>query len=217
MKSSVKNRFSTAGFDESVEDLVDEAKMVHLSECESSERCLQCRELDAVDAKVIGRISLARTEYREKVESFDTSDNVLCIYCGAVWDQRDHLLPRNWSGDALRPLVPTVPACAECNRTISDFPSPIVSERAMLVAQRLRWKFRVELRIPDRTAEEFSEFGDSMRKSLMARQYGRHLLRTRLHVLDLGGLPEVPEQWVSKLATGDYAELAPFRRQRLRD
>jgi hypothetical protein len=175
----------------------------HQSDCDGSERCLVCRYL-ARD-EIPGRLGLASFEYRTKVAIFDPrQDGILCIYCGSLSEHRDHLLPRGWTGEGIRRVVPTVPACADCNKYISDFPEPLIVARAHVVADKLRKKMGKLLFARDRSEEEFAEFGEKMRQTLMAAQFRRQANRVRLHVLDLGGLPEVPKPMIQQLTEGNY-------------
>jgi len=74
-----------------------------------------------------------------------------CIYCGEVAEEADHLVPKPISGTLVRRWVPTVPSCQSCNRTLRDFPVPIVAARAAHVALQLRRRHKV------RTVEELEQ------------------------------------------------------------
>jgi hypothetical protein len=178
----------------------------HAQDCDGSERCRTCRDLH--DDRLPNRLAYARLEYSQKALRLvrDTYGEI-CIYCGGSADQRDHLLPRGWTGEGVRKLVPTVPACGNCNGTINDHPSPVIAERSGYVAGRIRIKHARQLRINDRTESELEEFGEHMGSRLRAAQNKRQVLRARLIVLDLGGLPEVPESWLCLLAEGEYSGL----------
>ncbi len=174
----------------------------HMSNCSFGDQCQSCRIM--MEDNFINRIQLARNEYIEKIEPLQYLDGLLCVYCGAHSEQRDHLLPRNWTGDALRPLVPTVPSCRFCNSSISDFSEPFIASRAKLVAQRIRLRFKKVLDYPMRSELELAEFGRSLRLNLQARQLERIELHAKLKVLDLGGIPELPENWIEWLTIGNY-------------
>lgn len=76
------------------------------------------------------RLRLACLEYEQKFCSLPKIvQDCLCIYCGDLPSDRDHLLPKTWTGTAVRKHVPTVPACRSCNGILSDFPSPIIANR----------------------------------------------------------------------------------------
>lgn len=182
----------------------------HMRECDGSERCLQCRRYD--NSEVPDRLGLASFEYRTKVAMHDVrQDGVLCVYCGGLAEQRDHLLPRSWTGDGVRRVVPTVPSCSDCNRRLSDYPEPVIAARAHLLAERIQRKHGKSLAIPDREEEYFLEFGEKMRQTQMARQFERQIVRARLIVLQLGGLPEVPTALLPVLTDGKYDEFLRLR------
>src|SRR5262245_390081 len=92
----------------------------------------------------------------------------LCIYCGCIATERDHLHARslrlargqkrlNRRGYAHRSLThakqshydETVSACTDCNRALKDFPNPNIRERAAFLTvlwrdrqldpERLKW------------------------------------------------------------------------------
>lgn len=183
-----------------------EFELVHKHEFVSDSGCEICVELR--DLNFRSRVQQAQAEYSLKVGRLNPSLKELCIYCGAPANQLDHLLPLPWTGKAVRSLVPTVPACGNCNRTINDFPNPSIMERSMLVAASLRKKHAKNLRIADRSEDEFEEFEGLLQKSLRARQFERQYLRSRLSVLECGGLPEVDARTVEALLKGQYEALS---------
>ena len=177
----------------------------HKLGCDLGSRCVTCIELSDVDLR--SRIGIARMEYIVKVQKLDPSLSGLCVYCGSFAEQRDHLLPLPWSGKAVRSMVPTVPSCGHCNRTISDFSSPLIIERSFLVATRIRKKFRRELRIVDKAENNLLEYGIGLQTNLRARQFERQRLRARLSILDCGGLPEVPASIQNLLLEAEYVKV----------
>lgn len=58
-----------------------------------------------------------------------------CVYCGMVATQRDHLRPLSLS-PARTSDGRLVPACAECNLKLSNFPKDTVAERALCLLER---------------------------------------------------------------------------------
>ena len=177
-------------------------------ECGSDSKCEICLELR--DPNFRSRVQQAQAEYSSKVGCLNPSLKKLCVYCGALANQLDHLLPLPWTGKAVRSLVPTVPACGNCNRTINDFPNPSIMERSMLVAASLRKKHAKNLRIADRSEDEFQEFEGLLQMSLRARQFERQYLRSRLSVLDCGGLPEIDARTVEALLEGQYEVVSSY-------
>lgn len=97
----------------------------------------------------------------------------ICVYCGELADTVDHLLPRQWSGDADRKRVPVVPACQECNSTLGAVFLPDVQDRRALVHAKYRQKYKKALTMLYRTEEGLDEFGPSLRH-LIERMQAQH-------------------------------------------
>jgi hypothetical protein len=55
-----------------------------------------------------------------------------------------------------------------------------------------------------RSERELAEFGRSLRLNLEARQHERIELHAKLVVLDLGGVPELPDSYIEWLTIGNY-------------
>lgn len=87
----------------------------------------------------------------------------VCVYCGRRASSRDHLLPRNWSGDARRRFVVTVPACGTCNSLLGDVLTWSITERRAIAHARARKRFAKLLRTVDREEWELEEFGPGLR------------------------------------------------------
>lgn len=87
----------------------------------------------------------------------------VCIYCGRSGYQKDHLLPRRWTGDVKRHFTVTVPSCGTCNSTLSDTLTWSITERRAICHARLRRKYAKCLRSKDFTPAEMDEFGDGLR------------------------------------------------------
>lgn len=104
----------------------------------------------------------------------------VCVYCGAIGDQMDHLLPRSLTGDTLRRLVPVVPSCQECNVTLSDAYIPDVADRRDYVHRRYRIKYRRRLRMLVRTEEGLSEMGPTLRSHVSRMQQEHEAIQRRL-------------------------------------
>jgi hypothetical protein len=182
-------------------DLI-EYRNEHMQNCDLGDRCQSCRMM--LEEEFIGRIQQARNEYQEKILPLRYLCDLLCVYCGGHSKEKDHLLPSNWTGEAVRKLVPTVPSCRFCNQTIKDFSNPIISARSNLIAKRIRTKYRKQLNMPMRNEFELAEFGYRLRLNLEARQNERVELHAKLKVLDFGGVPELPASYVDWLTVGNY-------------
>jgi hypothetical protein len=87
----------------------------------------------------------------------------VCVYCGRSAATRDHLLPRNWSGETKRHFVVTVPACGTCNNLLNDTLTWSITERRALCHQRLRRKFAKVLKTMDHTPAMLDEYGPTLR------------------------------------------------------
>ena len=86
----------------------------------------------------------------------------ICIYCGRHGQQRDHLLPRNWTGDLRRRYVVTVPSCGTCNSLLGDTLTWSITERRAVAHARIRRKFAKALRTKDFCRYELAEFGPTL-------------------------------------------------------
>lgn len=160
----------------------------------SDPQCSTCSDVRLFESA--GRLRLAKAEHRLKVESLRLAvRESLCIYCGDVPTDRDHLLPRPWTNDAIRRHVPTVAACRSCNGILSAFPTPVITARCEFIAVRLRRRWSKFL---SHTADATGLTGN-LRKQIEANNYRREVLKGRLAVLDLGGVPEIPGAWQDKL------------------
>lgn len=104
----------------------------------------------------------------------------ICVYCGELGDQMDHLLPRHFTGDALRKIVPVVPSCGECNSTLLDAYLPDVEARRELVHRRYRIKYRRRLTMLVRTEDGLAEMGPTLRAHVQRMQAQHEAILRRL-------------------------------------
>jgi hypothetical protein len=80
-----------------------------------------------------------------------------CVYCGFPAEHRDHTIPCAWTG--VRTFaVKTVPACTECNLTLSDVPLFTIEDRRWHIIQRLRK--RIVRYVRQRKYERAAELSD---------------------------------------------------------
>lgn len=91
----------------------------------------------------------------------------VCIYCGRPGYTKDHLLPRNWTGESQRHYVVTVPACGTCNSLLRDTLTWSITERRALAHERIRRHYRKVFRVVHRTPEELKEYGHSLRATII--------------------------------------------------
>lgn len=89
------------------------------------------------------------------------------IYCGRPGFTRDHLLPRNWTGEARRHFVVTVPACRTCNTLLRDTLTWSITERRALAHERIRRHYAKVFRVIDRTPEELKDYGPNIRAAIV--------------------------------------------------
>lgn len=177
------------------------ALLDHAEQCETGWRnCVDCRLMR--DIPTLGAIETAAVS-RASVADWINAHPWVCIYCGDDRDALDHLVPKPWTGKVARAFVPTVPACTDCNSRLGAALLFTVTERAELVATKLRRKWARKLERPDLTGSEIDEFQGMLKQSVLADQAARGGVRRRLAVLDAGGAPSVPD-WML-LALGGAA------------
>ena len=104
----------------------------------------------------------------------------VCIYCGDPAGGVDHLLPEPMTGRAMRAQVAVVPACADCNGRINDFPNPNVSERRRKAQLSIEKGVRLLLLGSDKSPEELDELGYALRTVAEKNMTRRVRVRDRL-------------------------------------
>ena len=104
----------------------------------------------------------------------------VCIYCGCPGWQKDHLMPRPWTGDAERRHVLTVPACGECNGMIGDAPIFTITERRARAHTSIRRKYRRILEMPEWPVQERARLGHTLRQSIEKGVKQRAMVHARL-------------------------------------
>lgn len=88
----------------------------------------------------------------------------VCIYCGRHGWTKDHLFPRNWTGNIRRNFTALVPSCATCNSLISDALTWSITERRALCHERLRRKYAKVLRYIIYSDDQLDEFDPPLRQ-----------------------------------------------------
>ena len=104
----------------------------------------------------------------------------ICVYCGVISGTQDHLLPRTWTGDAVRHNVLVVPACGECNSCISDRYAPSITARRRLAHDAIRRRKKRILSIPDWEADEVAKLGHTLRSTIEKGLHEKRLTAARL-------------------------------------
>lgn len=95
-------------------------------------------------------------------------DKNTCVYCGMPGDNRDHVLPKNFTGAAQRRFTPTVPSCQECNNLLGATVHESIEARRIYVHQKLYRKYKNVLSAPEWSEEEINSLGYTLRSSVRA-------------------------------------------------
>ena len=103
-----------------------------------------------------------------------------CVYCGELASTRDHLLPRNFTGNADRLRVPVVPACNECNSTLNQVHIPDVMERREYLQNKYRTKYKSFLKVIWYGEVDLLEFGPQLRYMILKRMSQHITVMARL-------------------------------------
>lgn len=161
----------------------------HIKQCKlGSTNCNDC--LISRSSEMRSLLEVARFE-RNQLELVIDEFGDLCVYCGDFASQLDHLLPRTWTGNETRKFVPTVPACADCNRRLSDHHAPTIKERCDLVYFKLCRKWCAKVNKPEASLKGVE---GSLLVSLEARRFEKETIRRRLLILDAGGISQVSKE-----------------------
>lgn len=104
----------------------------------------------------------------------------VCIYCGMPGEQRDHLLPRPVTGEALRRYVLVVPSCGECNNFINDFPEAHVGKRRERAQKAIAKRNKNLLDRPHKTAADMRDLGPHLRSVALKNNNRAKAIRLRL-------------------------------------
>ena len=107
-------------------------------------------------------------------------DATECVYCGETATEADHLLPKPYTGEALRSVVPTVPSCRECNCTLGDRFLPDVADRREWLHKRYRTKYKKRLKTVMLGELDLAELGPQLRAALVAQMDEHERLMRRL-------------------------------------
>jgi hypothetical protein len=110
-----------------------------------------------------------------------------CIYCGNKNQiERDHIIPKSWSYNYSflnTDSNPLVPACKECNKTLSNVPKHTAEDRADYLIIQYEKKWKKVLNLPDWTSSEIEELGPSLQKSLRKSLREKEMKKLRLENL----------------------------------
>ena|SRR6266568_1956047 len=111
-------------------------------------------------------------------------DDELCIYCGDIAAEWDHVPPKKWLRlFALHNTYLTinhvkVAACKDCNSALGGQPLFTIQERRAYIRARLWRKFARLLAMPGWKDGELEELGPSLRRHIAAKlQQKAHVIR----------------------------------------
>jgi len=99
-------------------------------------------------------------------------DRFRCFYCGQIGGTIDHQPPLSVIGSLLTSGMAfdcvRVPCCHSCNSHLGTFPSITLSERFEELKNRLRTKYRRELRLQGQwTIDEIMELGPTLQQMVL--------------------------------------------------
>ena len=81
-----------------------------------------------------------------------------CMYCGERADNVEHVFPKTYFGEQTQKVW----ACSECNGLAGAKIFDSILEKRSYIQERLRWRYRGFLEMPDWCQEEMDELGPSM-------------------------------------------------------
>jgi hypothetical protein len=107
------------------------------------------------------------------LELVDPSDKWFCFYCGQEAGTKDHQPPITKIDTLITKGKPfeavLIPACLECNSILSDLTTLTVCERTELVKNKLRNKYKKQLRSYALwTEEDIKELGPGLKPMVIA-------------------------------------------------
>ena len=107
-----------------------------------------------------------------------------CHYCGAPANTKDHIVPisylRNSRPKSCSSIGDTVDCCSECNSLLGAKALFSIQERANEIAECLTRRYSKELKAPYWSPEELDELGETLRKSIEAKQFLRNEILERV-------------------------------------
>lgn len=105
---------------------------------------------------------------------YHRENSLTCFYCGEMATSKDHMLPQVYgdgSGD-------TVPACRECNSTLSCIAPESIEERFKHLYRKYVSKYKLDKPIPEWDDDELEELGHSLRSAVQKK------IRTRQRAVE---------------------------------
>lgn len=114
-------------------------------------------------------------------------DNLLCMYCGASAECREHVVPVSYLSFARsynEKLVWLVPACNNCNSLAGPFIAFSIPEKAKYVMSRFKLKYKKILNYPEWTEEEMKSIDYGLKEMVWAGIVAKRVAKERLSVLE---------------------------------
>lgn len=104
-----------------------------------------------------------------------------CIYCNSnLASDRDHVVPRAFSGNNSCAERYVVPACKECNGLLSSAAVHTVEERASYLYTRYMKKYRREINAPDWSPTEIKQLTGTLKKQVVSKEKHKKLINSKL-------------------------------------
>src|ERR1700745_3610264 len=113
-------------------------------------------------------------------------EDELCIYCGDTAHVRDHVPPKKWlrlfakHNTYLTENRVIVPACKDCNATLSAHPLFTIAERRAFIRTRLWHRFKKLLACPGWKDSELEELGPSLKRHIRAKLHQKAHIQRRI-------------------------------------
>lgn len=112
-----------------------------------------------------------------------------CFYCGVInGNCRDHVVPHSYYSNSRYRKYETgqmVPACNQCNITLSNHLFPTLQARAAYLLAKYKNKNRRLLAIPDWSDEQLELCEGNLRRSIEQSLAAKDALEKRLRHLEL--------------------------------
>jgi hypothetical protein len=112
---------------------------------------------------------------------------LFCTYCGLPAQCLDHVIPVSHTNKKRKPsdytmsnAVNVVPACNDCNSSLSNFWYHAIASRAGYLAERIAVRHINLLDTPTWSEDEIAELSDNLKKIVKAKQKEKALLLDRI-------------------------------------
>ena len=109
-----------------------------------------------------------------------------CTYCGLInGDHRDHVIPVSFTHtQRIYEGTVCVPACRECNTSLSNLMYVTIESRAGYLLGKYRQKYKKILLMPNWTEEELEEMSSTFQATIRANLASRLVVQQRLTNLE---------------------------------